>query len=935
MVAHSIVSNFQYPEAARLFAAQTLRTKIVYDLFQLPDESRLDLKNSLLQLIVLNKNGARHINIQLALSLANLAVLFLNWKNVIQELVSTLGASSDTIPSLLEFLKVLPEEMSTNRRLPLTDDELDSRAVELLKNNAEDVMTLLVNYAQLSEFASQKSLVFQCLDSWLAEIDPPKVVDSPILGLVFQALSDPDTFEPASNCICTMISETREVDDSLAMIDALYPQVVALRPLIKESKDDFDTFRALTLIFSEAGESWHMLAARSPKIFRPLVEGVAECTAYDEDLDVVQYTFNFWYYLAEAISLDKYDEARNDFGDIYLGLLKVFISHLQYPIIAGNNNVSSGKELFNDNHENDEKFRAFRHQMGDILKDCCKVVGDSRALEIPYEHIVQALEAQARGENVSWQVVEASLFAIRCMGRMISNYEEELMPQIMKLIERLPENDMVRYTATLLLGRYSEWSRKHPEFLELQINYITSGFSSKNPEVVNSAAQAFRELCYDCGNLLVHYVDQIYPFYEQLGNTLSLRSYYNVTYGIAGVISAQRSPDIALSLKRFGEPICQRLIELSRLTPERSLYRTIADQMELLVIFVREVTVETPIGTADPVAKFVQEVLPVLSGLVEKYGSESIEISERYCKFIRSAVLNLRTHLLEIVPSLANQIAIKFNETHYGCYMWVSGAIIREYSIDELPESVIDTIWTFSKQLMETFITIYSSEIAPNFRQHPDKIEDFFFMMQDVLLCYPFRLITSPQLEAVYEIAKSGLDLFEIDPVSTVSSFLTDLFAYGTNYYPHTGGHNVPNNVRQMVVELAHQRGGELFQKIIVGFITTLPREADHAVSGLMIKILQLVQPAQATSWLATTLDSLPVNSVSTGEKNKLLQSFTTSLMSGNMKKARMQINDFVGWYRRRVENRRGDTAPGSSGSTSSISASTFSSNSASSNSRF
>lgn len=141
--------------------------------------------------------------------------------------------------------------------------------------------------------------------------------------------------------------------------------------------------------------------------------------------------------------------------------------------------MSSGKELFNDNHENDEKFRAFRHQMGDILKDCCKVVGDSRALEIPYEHIVQALEAQARGENVSWQVVEASLFAIRCMGRMISNYEEELMPQIMKLIERLPENDMVRYTATLLLGRYSEWSRKHPEFWSFRSITLLQDFQVK------------------------------------------------------------------------------------------------------------------------------------------------------------------------------------------------------------------------------------------------------------------------------------------------------------------------------------------------------------------------------------------------------------------------------------------------------------------------
>lgn len=867
-----------------------------------------------MQLIVLNKNGAKHINIILAVALANLALMFLSWKDVIPELVSNLGQSPETASALVEFLKVLPEEMSSSKRLPLTDDDLKSREVELLSNNAEDVLTLLVSYIQQPELSSLKPLIFQCLDSWLTEIDSRKIVNSPIIDIVFQALNDPNTFESASSCVCTLVRETREVDESVDMINALYPRIVALRPLIKESKDDLETFRCLTLIFAEAGESWHMLAARSPKSFRPLVEGIAECAAFDEDLDVVQYTFYFWYDLAEVISLDRYDEARNDFGDIYLQLLKVFVNHLRYPIAPGDNSQLTGKDLFDGNHENDDKFRSFRHEMAGVLKDCCKVVGSSKALSIPYQMIYESLEAQSQGKVVPWQYIEAPLFAVRSMGREISKYENEVMPLLMKVVENLPENDMIRYTATLFLGRYSEWSEKHPEFLELQINYITVGFSSSNTDVVHASAQAFKELCYDCGKLLVNYVDQIYPFYEQLGAALPLNTYYNVTYGIADIVSTQPMAEVEKSLQRFCEPICHRLIELSQLSPDKALFRNIADQIELLVIFVREVKLCVPLKSSDPTVKFIEDVMPVLNGLIDRYGDQSIEISERYCKFVRSSILNVRLHLIDLIPSLAEKIAAMYDKTHFGCYLWVSGAIVREYSIDETPQEIFNAVWVFAEQLISSFARNFSVEIAPNVRNHPDRLEDFFLMMQDVLLGYPFKLITSPQLGAVYEVSKATLDLFEVDPVVSVCRFLIDLFAYGTRYSPNSQVHTIPEEVQNLVRELAVARGGELFQKIVLGLITTLPRDAEYEATALMIKILQLVPAAQASSWLAETLDSLPSNSVSAEEKNKLLQSYTTSLMSGNMKKARSQINDFVGWYRRRVLSRR-EGKPGSTGS--------------------
>lgn len=872
----------------------------------MPDQARLDLKNSILQLIVLNKDGAKHINVQLALALANLALQFLNWKDAVPELVNSLGGVPETVPALLEFLRVLPEELSSNRRIPITDDEFRSRSIELLGNNAEDVMRLLISYIQAPQFANHKGLIFQCFNSWLKEINPREIINSPFLDLVFQSLNDPETFDPVVDCICSMIRETRDIDDSIDMIEALYPRVISLRPLILQHKDELDTFEGLTLMFAEAGESWHMLIARAPKDFRSLVEALAECAAYDEDLDVVKYTFYFWHLLQQMIIMERYDQARNELGDIFLKLTEVLIGHLQYPISG------TATDPFSGNREAEEKFKSFRHEMGDVLKDCCRVVGSSRALAIPYKQIYDVIEKQSKGEAVSWQSIEAPLFSIRCIGREVDPNENEILPHFMKLVDKLPEHDKIRYTATLVLGRYTEWSIKHPEYLEAQLNYITVGFSSKDSSVVNAAAQALRDICYDCGPLLVNYVDQLYPFYEKIGTSLSLSQYYNVTKGIASVVAAQSIGDVGKSLERFGEPICRRLVELSKLNPETSVYHTIADQIELLVIFVRTVDVEVPVGTQHPVAKFVFDVLPILNNILTQHGS-STAVSERYCKFLRSSILKCRANLLSILPSIMETLVTQFQAHHYGSYLWVTGAVLQEYTTDDLGDQVVNTVWEFTQQQIRSVLQYLSSH--SNFREVPDLFDDFFLMMGDVAISYPFRLIASTDLFVpVYEVALLGIELYETDPVISVLRFLIDLFGYGSRYPPNSAYRVIPDDVRDLVLELIRERGGELFSKLLIGRIYSLPRDAQLDASTLMMNLLQLVDPAQGSTWIAATLDSLPANTVSPEEKNKLIEPISAALISGNLKRIKTLLNDFVNWYRRRNLSPRGSSLLGSSG---------------------
>lgn len=83
----------------------------------LDTNARVQLRDSLIELLWESTKGPKVIMVHLCLALADLAIQMLDWKNVIPDLVEKF---KDTPLCLLELLLVLPEEMNNNTKLPLT-----------------------------------------------------------------------------------------------------------------------------------------------------------------------------------------------------------------------------------------------------------------------------------------------------------------------------------------------------------------------------------------------------------------------------------------------------------------------------------------------------------------------------------------------------------------------------------------------------------------------------------------------------------------------------------------------------------------------------------------------------------------------------------------------------------------------------------------------
>ena len=387
-------------------------------------------------------------------------------------------------------------------------------------------------------------------------------MNSPLFDTIVNALSIDSAFEAAVDCMCTIYRDTREVDESVEVIQVIYPRILSLRPKIAEAADaeDLDMYKGITRLFAEAGEAWVVLIARLPEEFSGLVEAVLECCARDRDRDAIALTFLFWYEFKQMITLDKYVQARNQYTNIFVKLVDIMIEHLQFPTPDDQNQI----DLFDGDREQEEKFREFRHQMGDVLKDCCEVITVTECLGKSYSLIQQWISTwapQATSNSVPhWQELEAPLFAMRAMGRMVSPEENVVLHQVIPLIVQIPRHEKLRFQAIMALGRYTEWTAHHPEFLQPQLNFVISGFSDESTEVVRAAALAFRFFGMDCKRLLKENVAQLHTFYESVQGRLPSSSLEEVTEGVANVVGAQPADKIYDAIKLFCDPIIKRLM---------------------------------------------------------------------------------------------------------------------------------------------------------------------------------------------------------------------------------------------------------------------------------------------------------------------------------------------------------------------------------------
>ncbi len=95
--------------------------QITYDLStQVPPSELPALRNQILLQLKQYAGGPKPIRVQLCVCLAILAIQMKDWDDVLPTVVQSLGDSPESHACVLDFLRVLPEEVTEGRKINLS-----------------------------------------------------------------------------------------------------------------------------------------------------------------------------------------------------------------------------------------------------------------------------------------------------------------------------------------------------------------------------------------------------------------------------------------------------------------------------------------------------------------------------------------------------------------------------------------------------------------------------------------------------------------------------------------------------------------------------------------------------------------------------------------------------------------------------------------------
>jgi transportin-3 len=655
---------------------------------------------------------------------------------------------------------------------------------------------------------------------------------------------------------------------------------MTLRPklALAAHEEDAELFTGVARVFAEAGDSWVLLVARQPVLMKPLVECLLDTADLDWEKDSVKHTFSFWYELKQYLTLDRYLDAKKELRPIYSKLVDIMIKLLQFPTPANGNEA----DLFEGDRDAEEKFREFRHQMGDVLKDCCEVLGATECLKKPYELIhawVGKYASQASANNVPhWQELEAPLFSLRAMGREVPPDEDVMLRQLIPLIVQIPDHPKLRFQAVMVLGRYTEWTRNHPETLQEQLQFIIGAFNYPSKDVLQAAALSFKFFCTDCADLLKDEVEQLQQFYSTVLDKLPVDSQEEITEGVAAILAKQSNDKIYPGMKAFIDPVVQGIVTLAEKAVDRDTRLHVSDRLQLLTIFIQWVQpyVEGP-PEDHPAVRYCVEIFPYLAEIARRFstpGQESIPILERICRCWRYMVITYRTNIAPLIPQMAEELRQGFAQTKQGCFLWATDSIVREFydEAEGIQAGYSDAVYQFFEQQATTFLRALN-DISPD--ELPDLIEDFFRMGQDILLYHSTRSIPGTIMPDILEAATNTLQVTIELPLMATLHFLRDFLAYGLGDQPYssfaTKDRTTPAPVVEAVKRLFAAKGEELTKRLLVGMMYSFPQDCYPDASGVILGLFQIL-PGEAAGWIKNTITLLPEGAVEADEAMRLVQ---------------------------------------------------------------
>ena len=563
-VSDAILRDESMPREICYFAAQTMRTKIQYDFYELPADHYQALLQSLLEHVVKFRDAENApVLTQLCLAVADLAIqMDRDWPDPVGFLLKHFSGAPENFAALLEILQYLPEE-NMNDRL-MCDRQKRSSTGQVLRRSEELVSGFLTKIECPNLTARKK--VLDCFQAWLkfTDMTAETLADNHLLMSCFETsvLTDDRLSEPATDIICSVLRVTgTDLHYYEPVVKRIMPMVVGLKSHFDNPNclQDEELMTVLSRIFTECGESYlrTLVDNNQDAGVQHILRILCICTNSPIH-EVSSMTLEFWHMLSDHIyHHPEMDVKMEQFRGMFTELLTIVIARVAMP---------ADRDPFSA----DEDFLDYRARMLLLAEDSLSVLTSNSALD-------SVLASLAREQGNGPIAQEAHFYALTRVGSRANVHERsglwDLVGMLPRLIQQpVPDNSVqslhVMYskkTAIELIGDLTKWIKEKPELMRTSLEVLSLILVPSVPpstqaqtELINAAAVSFRSLVMGSRKVVMDMVPALCELYQKTLPTLPAKYHVLILEGISNVVSNCKDDAI---FQRAINILCEPLVQ--------------------------------------------------------------------------------------------------------------------------------------------------------------------------------------------------------------------------------------------------------------------------------------------------------------------------------------------------------------------------------------
>ncbi|KAL4633899.1 transportin MOS14 [Castanea sativa] len=890
---HDATSNLE----TLIFCSQTLRSKVQRDFEELPSEAFRPLRDSLNTLLKKFHKGPPKVRTQISIAVAALAVYVPaeDWGDggIVNWLRDEMNSHPEYIPGFLELLTVLPEEVY-NYKIAARPERRRQFDKELT-SQMEVALSILTACLSINELKEQ---VLEAFASWLRlkhGIPGSALASHPLVLTALSSLNSEPLSEASVNVISELIHYTVAgssggVAVQMPLIQVLVPQVMSLKALLKDSSKDEEDVKAIARLFADMGDSYVELIATGSDESMMIVNALLEVASHPENY-IASMTFNFWHSL--QVILTKRDTSspfgneasieaerkrrQGAFVPSYESLVSLVSFRVEYP-----------QDYLDLSHEDRKEFKQTRYAVADVLSDAASVLGGDATLQILYKKLLEAVAHCGNGENNEWRPVEAALFCIRAISNYVSVVEAEVMPQVMGLLPKLPQQPQLLQTVCLTIGVYSKWldsASIGPAILPSLIDILMSGMGTSEDSAA-AAALAFRHICDDCRKKLCGCIDGLFHIYHRAVSGES-------SFKVAAEDSLHLVEALSMVITELPPDNAKRALEALCLPVVTPLQEAVSQGPEILNKKpARELTVHIDrfayifryVNHPEAVADAIHRLWPIFKAIFDLRAWD-MRTMESLCRACKYAVRTSGRFMGITIGAMLEEIQGLYKQHHQSCFLYLSSEVIKIFGSDP-------SCANYLKILIESLF-IHTTRLLTNiqeFTARPDIADDCFLLASRCIRYCPQLFIPSEVFQPLVDCSMIGITVQHREASNSILTFLSDVFdlansSKGEQYLP----------IRDSVII---PRGASITRILIASLTGALPSSRLEPVTYTVLALTRAYR-ARAVEWAKESVSLIPLTAVTEVERSRFLKALSDAASGFDVNSLTVAIEEMADVCRR------------------------------------